>query len=85
MELREGESGKVKGNITVRLERKLSEGFTHQLIGEELSQLEQDSRLKELLRVGETNDEGAVETIGLLLARMKPLLRVLDAVSIVRI
>ena len=53
------------------------------LIDEELSQLEQDNHLQNQLRGVEENLEDPVKNIGVLLDRMKPLIRLLGAASMV--
>ena len=83
LELRKPSSQKLRGHLTVRLERRSSDAVPHDLIDEELSQLERDNHLQSRLRGIEENHEDPVKNIGVLLDRMKPLMRLLGAASMV--
>ena len=82
LELMKPSSRKAKGSLTIRLERRCSDGLTHELVNEELSKLEQGCHSLET--EANTSDDDPMEALRLLLGRMKPFIRVLGTASTVR-
>ena len=76
-------SKKVKGSITIHIERQPSGSVFQELVSEELAQLERDDRMNRLL-FADNHDDNTMETLHSVLVRMKPFIQAIGVASTVR-
>ena len=76
-------SKKVKGSITIHIERQPSGSVFQELVSEELAQLERDDRMNRLLSAHD-RDDNPMETVRSVLVRMKPFIQAIGVASTVR-
>ena len=84
LQLLKPSSRKVKGLITIRMERNPSPTILQEQVSEELSQLAGDSRIGQLSST-DAHEDDSMGTLCMLLGRMKPFIQALGAASTVRV
>lgn len=82
LELMKPSSGKSRGSITVRLERRSGTTLSHELINEHLLRLESDNSLNNHSPLAEDDDD-LMEALCSLLGLIKPFIQVIGTTSTV--
>ena len=76
-------SQKVKGSITIHIERQPSGFVFQELVSDELAQLERNDHMNRLLSAN-NHDDNPMETLRSVLVHMKPFIQAIGIASTVR-